>query len=160
MTPAECTSALQENLELCLQYARDLEEILRHEREALEQRDPTQITETAHSKQVCVEKLAELGRSRNVISRTNGFDENDSSIPKLIDWSGGALLLTKTWLQFLDLARSCNQLNATNGAAIRIRQSQIDDAIGLLRYGSVGTKTYGPTGQKAGEPRTRSLAEA
>lgn len=160
MTNTKTQDELQENLSLSLRCALDLQKILDDERNALKQRAPELISDAVLCKQICVARLAELGDDREAISREFGFDGNDSNMSHLIELCGNATELADTWAQFLDLARSCSELNATNGAAIRVRQGQIDDAIGLLRFGSMDTKTYGPSGEKAGQATTRALTEA
>jgi flagella synthesis protein FlgN len=160
MAPAECRNTFQENVTESIHYALELKDILDHERSALEQKDTTALNEAAISKQVCVNKLDDLDKDRGRIATECGFPGNGESTPELIEWCDDQHEIAASWSRFLDIAETCSNLNAGNGAVIRVRQAQVNNALGILRDGTTDVNTYGPTGQNGGELKTRSLAEA
>lgn len=160
MTPAECKNVFQENIAESIHCALDLKNILDDERAALEQKDTTALNDAAISKKICVNKLDELDRNRGKIGKECGFPGNAESTPELIEWCDDQQEIKTSWSQFLDIAETCSSLNAGNGAVIRVRQAQVNNALGILRDGTNDVNTYGPTGQNGGEAKTRSLAEA
>lgn len=160
MTPAECKHAFQENIAESIHYALDLKNILDNERTALEHKDTSALNDAAISKKICVNKLDELDRNRGEIGKECGFPGNAESTSELIEWCDTRHEITTSWSQFLDIAETCSDLNAGNGAVIRVRQAQVNNALGILREGTTDVNTYGPTGQNGGELKTRSLAEA
>ncbi len=165
MTPAECKIALQDNLNDSLHPALRLQQLLAEERQALKQGDAESLHEIATHKQACVNKLSALDIAREEICRNSEFVDNSESIADLIKWCDDALSdasqdMSQTWLQFLEIAAACSGMNAANGAIIRVRQTQINAALSLLRDGTIDVKTYGPTGHNISDLGSRSLAEA
>ncbi|MGI9262412.1 MAG: flagella synthesis protein FlgN [Woeseiaceae bacterium] len=160
MTPAQCKSAFQDNLTESIHHALDLKTILDDERAALEQKDTTALNDVAISKKLCVTKLDDLDSNRRKIGKECGFPENIESPSELIRWCDDQGEVETSWSQFLEVAETCSNLNAENGAIIRVRQGQVNNALLILRDGTTDVNTYGPTGQNGGELKTRSLAEA
>jgi len=160
MTPEQCKTAIQENLAESMHHALDLKNILDHERTALEQKDTTKLNDVAIGKKQCVSMLNDLDRNRLTIGKKCGFSESAKSTPELIAWCDDQGQVMTSWSQFLDIAETCSNLNAQNGAIIRVRQAQVNNVLGILRDGTTDVNTYGPTGQNGGELKARSLAEA
>lgn len=160
MTRDECNEALRENLSESIDHAIDLRTLLTEEREALERKDTMSLTDTAARKQLCINKLEELEKSRAEMSEACGFGKKPNDIARLAGNYGPDDLLTQSWDRFLDIARECSEVNSGNGAIIRVRQDQIKSAISLLRDGSTDAGTYGPDGRDGEDHRSRPLAEA
>lgn len=160
MTPAQCKSAIQQNLTESIRHALDLKQILDDERAALERKNTSALNDVAISKKQCVTKLDDLDRERRKIGAECGFAEKAESPSELISWCDQQGEIATSWSQFIGIAESCSNLNAENGAIIRVRQGQVNNALQILRDGSTDVNTYGPTGCNGGELRTRSLAEA
>ena len=160
MTPDECNDALKENLSESLRHASDLRSLLSDEREALSQTDPDALSDTAVQKRICIEKLEALQQSRVEMSAACGYGRQPADIAELVRHCDRDDVLSRSWTQFLDIARECSDMNSSNGAIIRVRQAQIKSAISLLRDGSTDADTYGPNGRDGDDSRSRSLAEA
>ena len=160
MTPAECKAALEENLGKSMTSVLDLQEILSEERQALRCNDTMSLNDGAARKRMCVVRLDELDAERTELSKACGFGDTPNAVPQLAGWCDDGESVLKTWTAFLDVARQCSDMNTTNGAIIRVRQSQVQSAICLLRSGTEDGNTYGPTGQNSKELGTRSLAQA
>ena len=160
MTPNECKTVLEDNLSESVHFALDLKHVLDEERDALERRDTISLTDTAVRKELCVNKLDALNSKRKQICKACGFDDSVDSVPRLVEWCDDQKHILASWQKFLDVAESCSLKNSGNGAIIRVRQTQVKDAIGLLRNGTTESNTYGPTGQDDNGPTVRSLAEA
>lgn len=159
MTPDECKSVLHGNLDESLLLAGDLQECLTTERRALEDRDAPALESAAMQKRGLVEKLDTLDRQRNSAGELCGFTASANLIDDLSQWCADPTLVTR-WQQFLELARKCSDLNNCIGAVIRVRQLQVQDALGLLRGKSPSSSTYGPTGQEGRNLGSRALAQA
>lgn len=138
--------------EACVQAAGALKTCLLEERNALTGRDP-QALETAVNEKASGlrEFAAALGAERApsaqalrdaVQANANGTDDDAAR-----------------WQAFLALAEECNDLNLSNGAAIRLRQRQIGNGIALLRGEQTPTETYGPRGAATDGTAGRPLTE-
>lgn len=160
MTPAQCQSEFQQNLNVSIHHALDLQQLLNDERAALEQKDTAALEEVAIGKKTCVTKLDDLDRKRRKIGAACGFADIAESPSELIDWCDQHGEIATSWSKFIGIAESCSNLNAENGAIIRVRQGQVNSALQVLRDGTTDVNTYGPTGRNGGDVKTRSLAEA
>ncbi|MGI9205833.1 MAG: flagella synthesis protein FlgN [Woeseiaceae bacterium] len=160
MTPTQCKIAFEQNLTESIHHALDLNSVLDNERMALEQKNTTALNDVAVSKKLCVTKLEELDKIRRKIGKECGFSEDDEGPAKLISWCDQHDEIATLWSKFLGIAESCSNVNAANGAIIRVRQGQVNNALLILRDGTADVNTYGPTGRNGGELKTRSLAEA
>ncbi len=160
MTAAQCKSALQQNLTESIHQALNLKQILEDERTALELQDTTALDDAAISKRHSVGKLDDLDRNRRKIAVECGVVESAESPSELISWCDQQDEIATLWSQFMGIAETCRNLNAENGAIIRVRQGQVNNALQILRDGTTDVNTYGPTGRNGGELKTRSLAEA
>ena len=160
MTPEECNDALRANLSESLRHASDLRSLLCDEREALTQTDTDALSDTAMQKQICIEQLEALQRSRAQLSEACGYGSQPADIAEWVRQCDHDDVLSQSWTQFLEIARECSDMNSSNGAIIRVRQAQIKSAISLLRDGSTDADTYGPNGRDGDDHRSRSLAEA
>lgn len=160
MTPAECKNALEGNLAESIQSAIDLDALLDQERQALERQDTTELNDVAMQKRLNVIRLDELDKIRKELCVKCGVDDSIDSVHKLLDGcdENGAIL--SSWERFLDALDGCSDKNSSNGAIIRVRQTQVNDAIGLLRNGTTDTPTYGPKGYSTDRNNARALAEA
>lgn len=160
MTPAQCNSAIQQNLDESIDLALDLKQILDDERAALEQKDTSALDDVASSKKLCVTRLDDLDSNRRKIGKQCGFADNPENPSELISWCDQQGEVAASWSKFIQIAESCSNLNAENGAIIHVRQGQVNNALQILRDGTTDVNTYGPTGRNGGELKARSLAEA
>lgn len=160
MTPEQCKTALLGNLDESISHAIALKEILDAERQALEHNDTMSLSDAAVRKRHCIGRLEELDAGRAEISKACGFEPAPDAVAQLAAWCGDGKAVSTSWENFLDVAKQCSVLNSGNGAIIRVRQTQVRDAISLLRDGTTDGSTYGPSGRNSGELGTRSLAEA
>ncbi len=159
MTPDECRTALRGNLDQSLDLVTKLYECLMTERHALEQRDTVALETAALQKRELVERLDDLDRARNVIGKDCGFSPSAQLLGELSHWCQDGSL-PERWQEFLHIAETCSDLNNCIGAIIRVRQLQVQDALGLLRGQVENSSTYGPTGQDGRNLGSRALAQA
>ena len=148
------------NVDRSIQSALKLKEILLKEREALEDKDAHALSQCAIDKKKYVHQLEDLERQRKDLN----FDELDPE-PWMDRTQAGQSDLHNSefptsWYEFLDIVRTCNDLNAANGAIIRARQTQIQAAISLLRGGQAPRETYNHSGQNTDTTSVRTLAKA
>ena len=139
--------------EACLEAAGALKTCLLEERSALSGRDP-QVLEVA---------IREKARGLRAFAAALGA-QNAPSAKALRDVvqanASGDDAAAERWQAFLALAEECNELNLSNGAAIRLRQRQVGNGIALLRGEKTPTETYGPRGAAADGSAGRPLTEA
>ncbi|HWM28040.1 MAG TPA: flagellar protein FlgN [Woeseiaceae bacterium] len=120
-----------------LEGANELLQILQDERQALENRDAEALGVAAEGKRKCVGRLEALETKRRTAA--------ESLQPA-----------AERWQCFLSVISRCNELNATNGAIIRLRRQQIAAAVKLIGGGAA--ETYGPTGTESPSRAGRALA--
>lgn len=131
------------NADDCLQSARELKQCLLDERAALSKRDPSQLQAAIDNKsaqlRVFAEQLkaAQKGREQTMTDTAN-----------------------TSWDRLTQLTEECEQLNAGNGAAIRLRMHHVEQQISLLRGQGDALETYGPSGTPAQPGSSRPLVEA
>lgn len=143
-----------------VQGAIGLREILTNEREALERQDTIALHSAATEKEVCIRKLESLEKERAELSVACGFASGPEDMQSLLAWCNDELPVKDTWRHFLEVATTCNDLNATNGSIIRLRRSQIQNALELLRGGNLEPEPYSPEGRKPAGNTGRALAHA
>lgn len=120
-----------------LEGANELLGILQDERQALENRDTEALGVAAERKQKCVGRLEALETKRRTAT-------------------GSLRPVAEGWTRFLSVISRCNELNATNGAIIRLRRQQIAAAVRLIGGGAA--ETYGPSGTESLSRAGRALA--
>lgn len=130
----------------CVRAARRLKQSLLDERAALSKRDAAALEAAVDAKTRDLRAFAELLSARSARS--------------LDELANGLLTDEAAWQDFAALAAECEQLNAGNGAAIRLRQRHVEQGIALLRGGESQTETYGPRGTADGGSGSRPLLEA
>ena len=146
-------STMTPDPDACVQAAGALKACLLEERRALGGRDPSAL-EAA---------ISEKARGLRAFATALGA-ENAPSAEALRDsvqaQASGDDAAAERWKAFLVLAAECNDLNLSNGAAIRVRQRQVGNGIALLRGENTPTETYGPRGAAADGSAGRPLTEA
>ena len=130
--PTEARISLARIMDESLEGANELLGILQDERQALENRDTEALGVAAERKQKCVGRLEALDTKRRTAA--------ESLQP-----------VAEGWQRFLSVISRCNELNATNGAIIRLRRQRIAAAVRLIGGGAA--ETYGPSGT---EPLSRA----
>ena len=142
-------SNVANQLERCLNAAAALKESLAAERDALSGRDPAHIATAVGEKQLRLAELAKmLAANRSIFRSAEATGSGAGDFPG------------ERWRQFLALAAECERLNSGNGAAIRLRQHQIERGIALLRGTDTATDVYGPSGARSATAPGRTLTEA
>ena len=159
-TPQYCKAELERMMIDCVNHAIGLREILSAERDALEHQDTTTLSKLAIDKEVCIGNLEQLETERAKQSVACGFGAGPEDMKALLAWCDEDDDVTNLWKHFLEVATRCNELNASNGSIIRLRRSQILDALAILRGGEHEPELYGPEGRESGVTTGRSLVQA
>ena len=154
-----CRAELERITREAMNCADALREILTAERQALARQDAMVLENTASDKAACVEKLEQLESERANLSAACGFGSTPDDMKSLLRWCDQNASLKDRWEQFLAVAAACRSLNASNGSIIRLRHSQITNALAILRGDESETELYGPEG-RTGTNSGRALAEA
>ena len=136
-----------------------LQKTLNDERHALAERDTDALDAAIGSKQQQITTLARLESRRIETLDAAGFGGDADGMRACADWCGAGDALVDRWHAFCAVARDLSERNLANGAAIRLRQQQVQDNLALLRGTERSTESYGPTGN-ATASGGRSLTEA
>jgi flagellar biosynthesis/type III secretory pathway chaperone len=129
-----------------------LEKALEDERRALESRDAAALGAAAEEKRRRVARLEALDAARMAAR---------PQVPAAAERPPAAADPTATasadqWQRFLAIVARCNALNTTNGAIIRLRRQQVDDALRIVS--GTGPGTYGPSGSQSTSRPRQALA--
>lgn len=156
----ECKAALEQIIGDCVYHALGLKETLTDERAALEAQDTEALDALLSEKRRLLSELENLEARRGELSVASGFDRDPESMQQVARWCDEDAVIENMWQHFLDIARTCNQLNMTNGAIIHLRRHHTTHALSLLRSGKFNNGTYGPGGREVATVLNRTLAEA
>ncbi len=137
-----------------------LKECLGEERAALTSRSAEALTEAVQSKRALLEKLQQLESERNRISEAAGFSAGSTQMDDLVVWCDDDSIIANRWQHLLQVASECNDLNAANGAIIRVTKQHVETSLAILRNGDAESESYNPAGSEYRELGQRTLAEA
>lgn len=149
-----------EILGVSLFHAKELRESLHQEREALESQDMDSLLAAAETKGTQVRELQQLDAQRSRICTESGFSAGREQMDAFLDWCDHSGEATHSWEQLLEVAEECSQLNAANGAVIRVRRQQVEDGLAVLRGQPMGVSTYDRDGVSRDGLGHHAIAEA
>ena len=155
-----CKAELERIMRESVHCAIGLREVLTAERQALEHQDTGALNQAAIDKGASIGRLEQLETERADLSRSCGFGSAPEEMKPLLTWCDEDSVVENIWRHFLEVAMTCNELNATNGSIIRLRRSQILNALAILRGGETEPDLYGNDGRDTGGKTSRPLAEA
>lgn len=157
IAPEQCGAELKRILELCLECASRLDELLHDEYGALEEQDMSALGAITTSKELCVHTLDNLESERQTLCTAAGYDANGKGMKALLQWCDRRAVIAPIWERLLQSAKECDALNRTNGAIGRIRFEHVMSALAVLNGGGGGA-LYSAEGQETERFEQRSLA--
>jgi flagellar biosynthesis/type III secretory pathway chaperone len=145
---------LEDLLDREIDIARVLAATLDAERSALTGASPEAVQRKAAEKTQLLGTIEELEDERRALSAAAGQGLPGTRVPR---GTGIAETVAARWRTLMELMAGCRTANEINGYIINLRQSQINQLLGLVRGGS--PVTYSPQG-KTFAKALRALAKA
>jgi flagella synthesis protein FlgN len=107
--------------------------LLREEQQALVRGDLERLASFAESKTIHLFELTRLGEQRLQWLREKGLTADRAGMDRLLRaHAGSAPQVRAAWQQLVDLTKTAQQLNETNGVLIRSRLTTAQRALGVL----------------------------
>ncbi|MDX1334947.1 MAG: flagellar protein FlgN [Gammaproteobacteria bacterium] len=158
MSFSELHTLLQQQVD----SARELTSLLEREREALEGKDPEQITEVVTEKQALLSQLSQIEMNRERLLHSLGIDNTPEALDLFIQENDENAKLATVRDELRSVLDNCFQLNRVNGGIAELSYHYLAHSLAILRGGEGENETtYGPQGKtKAPADNQRSLAKA
>lgn len=158
-SPSEARQRIVEVLGESVYHALGLREVLDDERHALEHEDTDALERAIDGKSRCIDRLQALEEDRASLCEAAGFAAGPEQMQEMTAWCDEKSVVADGWLKLMEVAAECNQLNLTNGVAIRLRQQHTEAGLAVLRGADRDPATYVRTGSAQASRLNRSLAE-
>lgn len=145
-----------------IRSAQQLLSFLEQENTALKNNDLDTFLELAQQKKSTINILEHIDRRRAAVLQAAGMDDNEKSMADfLLQHQETHVDLTGQWQNFLDILKSCQRLNETNGRMIHARQQQLQQALEIL-HGQLngGELAYDQQGRTTKDTPSRPIAKA
>ncbi len=151
-------SSVEEAKKLLLQ----LDEILLREREAIRQREPSDIHQLLQEKTNLLQQLEHNGIERIRMLKEAGFEASDQGVQDYLQQQtpNEALQLGIEWDGLKVSLESCRTANIVNGNIIHRSRQQINLLLDMMRGQSNTPRLYTQTGSNTKAQRQLPLAEA
>lgn len=121
--------------------------LLREEQQALMRGDLERLSSFAESKTICLFELTRLGEQRLQWLRERGLTADRAGMERLLsEHAVGAPQARTAWQQLLNVAKTAQQLNETNGSLIRTRLNGTQRALSVLFSAANIAGAYAPDG--------------
>jgi flagella synthesis protein FlgN len=158
MSFSELHTLLQQQVD----SARDLTALLGREREALEGKDPEQITAVVTEKQSLLSQLSQIEMNREKLLHSLGVKNTPEAFNRFIQENDTNDQLATLADELRSVLDNCFQMNRVNGGIAELSYHYLAHSLAILRGGEGENETtYGPQGKtKAPADNQRSLAKA
>lgn len=137
----------------------ELQALLHDEAGILSRNDIDGITRIGSTRQRCVDALTRLDLERADSCRMLSFGQGGDAISKLHQWCDPSGTLNSKWNANLKLARTCQQLNDTNGAVVTAKLSRVQQLLMAIR-GTSAPPVYSARASRYGVLGSRDLGRA
>lgn len=127
----------------------DLLESLKLERQALIDADIDAVNALSEKKQPLVIKLELLGKQREAILKSVGFNPDKTGLSAFISNQPDkqSQMLTKVLTQLKNMAAACRQQNQLNGGIVNVNRQYVQRAMSIFRGRDTNADAYGPGGE-------------
>jgi flagella synthesis protein FlgN len=127
----------------------DLLESLKLERQALIDADIDMINQLAEKKQPLVLKLELLGKQRENVLRSVGFNTDKAGLAAFISNQPEkqSQLLNQLLAKLKNMATACRQQNQLNGGVLNVNRQYVQRAMSIFRGKDLNAEAYGPGGE-------------
>ncbi len=127
----------------------DLLESLKLERQALIDADIDKVNEISEKKQPLVMQLELLGKQREVILQSVGFNPDKTGLSAFISNQPEkqSQMLKKVLTQLKKMAEACRQQNQLNGGIVNVNRQYVQRAMSIFRGRDTNADAYGPGGE-------------
>ncbi len=123
--------------------------LLREESALLLGREPLRLEQLLEAKALRVSELASLDQRREDFFARLGLDRDPQAAADQLDERFPETGMGELWRRLTALAEECRRLNRLNGAAVRLGQHHLGQALRILRGESAATDLYRPDGSTA-----------
>lgn len=130
--------------------------LLKQEQEHLIKADIEGLTALTEKKTEAVGKMSELAMMRHRSLADAGLPANEEGMQQWMKRKAAAPA-SSDWSRLLELMRSAQELNRTNGILINTHLSRNQSALGVLQQNAQSGSFYGPNGQATAKPAGRGL---
>jgi flagella synthesis protein FlgN len=137
--------------------AKELNAILSREQDALVQGDISSLETLSQRKADAVRKLSDLAERRRRHFATQGWGPGNENMTAWLRDGVHAPSTTTAWHDLMQLARTAQHLNQTNGAMIAARLHYARQAFAALQGAAGVASMYGPNGQTLASGHGRTL---
>lgn len=128
--------------------------LLRQEQASLVEADIGSVADLLNEKSLLVAQATDLAVARHHALAAAGYEASEAGMQAWI--AGQNLETVQSWNRLLELAREAKEINRTNGLLISQQMVRNEAALNVLRGGEPGGNVYGPNGQTAVRPVSRS----
>ncbi len=127
----------------------DLLESLKLERQALIDSDIDKINEMSEKKKPLVIQLEFLGKQRDAILKSVGFNTDKAGLAAFISNQPEkqSAMLSQVLGQLRHIAEACRQQNQLNGGIVNVNRQYVQRAMSIFRGKDVDATAYGPGGE-------------
>ena len=130
--------------------------LLRQEQTRLTEVDIAGVTDLLNEKALLVANATDLAVARHHALAAAGFEASEAGMQAWIATLDKQSKAVQCWMRLLDLAREAKEINRTNGLLISQQLARNDAALSVLHGTTQTSNVYGPNGQTASRPLSRS----
>lgn len=115
------------------------------------------LEDACEARQICMGTLLRVQDERRGMLRLLNLPDSVSSLDQLLSSCDADGTLRAHWVQTLDTARRCRELNDRNGALVNARMRRVEGLLNVLTGRRASPTMYGPQGQIAADRDHRML---
>jgi flagellar biosynthesis/type III secretory pathway chaperone len=115
------------------------------------------LEDACEARQICMGMLLRVQDERRGMLRLLNLPDSVSSLDHLLSSCDADGTLRAHWVQTLDTARRCRELNDRNGALVNARMRRVEGLLNVLTGRRTSPTIYGPQGQIAPDRDHRML---
>ena len=148
---------LNELLNLEIDAAGRLDEVLAAEHLAIINHDAEALEQSIAAKQAGIDQLETLGRRRAALVESPGFGNGHADIESCLQAHDSDGSLTELWKQLLTIAGKCREDNLRNHHLVEIGSRHTRQVLRILRGEDADNNVYSASGNTDGSHDSRSL---
>lgn len=130
--------------------------LLEQEQACLVEANVDGVTDLLNEKSMLIAQATDLAVARHHALAAAGYDASEAGMQAWSSAQDAQNESAQAWNKLMELAREAKEINRTNGMLINQQLSRNEAALTILRGGEPGSNVYGPNGQTAARPLSRS----
>jgi flagellar biosynthesis protein FlgN len=136
---------------------REFAKLLKQEQDTLVKGDIDVLTHIAAQKLALINQLTDYAQRRGMFLSSAGLSPNREGMQDWFRKNRDMHQTEATWNRLLEVGKSAQQLNRTNGVLINSRLRHNQKALALLQSSFQSVDLYGPDGQNSATGAGRTL---